>query len=152
MKNENNELFNSFTCIGFSTEKQKAMNELILFMLDKYIDYMIHGGDVTCGALCEDKDEDIPKMFFLYGMDLLLSGLFPEAYHILMQNYYDSKMSSLEGRKKFDDIRLQMLFVLQASLLLHEGRRKRFLEIANQFASNGLVNKKEYMDFFTDLI
>ena len=128
MKNENNELFNSFTCMGFSAEQQKVMNELIIFIIDKYIDYMIRGKEVTCDALCEDKDEDIPKMFFLYAMDLLLSGLLPEAFRILMQNYYDSKMSSLEGRKNFDDIRLQMLFVLQASLLLHEGRRKRFLD------------------------
>ena len=53
-------------------------------------------------------------------------------------------MASLAGADNLDTIRIQMLFVLYGSKLLHTGDREMFLEVANQFASNKLFDVNYY--------
>lgn len=139
MIDKKNILYNTFTCMGFSEEIQRSMNELILYMIDTYIDYAVKGNDLK-----EDHAGDMAKAYFCYALDLMFSGVYPETYQILMQNYYESKMASLSAADHSDAIRLQMLFVLYGSKLLHEGKREEFLEVANQFASNKLFDLSYY--------
>lgn len=137
-------LYNTFTCMGFSKEIQKSMNELILYMVDVYIDYTINDNDLYGNNLKEDNIDDIVKIYFCYSLELMYSGVFPDTYQILMQSYYESKMESLAGVDNLNAIRIQMLFVLYSSKLLHSGKKEEFLEVANQFISNRLFDVSYY--------
>lgn len=144
MIGEKNMLYNTLTCLGFSEELQQSMNELIVYMLDLYIAYYMEGKEPDSSNLKEDNANDIAKAYYCYALDLMLSGLYPEGYQIMMQSYYETKMASLASVENVQDIRIQMLFVLYGAKLLHEGNRERFLEVANQFASNKLFDASYY--------
>lgn len=139
-----NILYNTFTCMGFSEELQASMNELIKYVVETYIDYAVKGNELDSSDLKEDNVDDIAKKYFCYALELMFSGVFPDTYQILMQSYYESKMASLAGADNLDVIRIQMLFVLYGSKLLHTGNREMFLEVANQFASNKLFDVNYY--------
>lgn len=144
MIDEDNILYNTFTCMGFSEELQKSMNELIIYVVNTYIDYAVKGKDLDISSLKDENTDDIAKIYFCYALELMFSGVFPETYQILMQNYYEAKMDLLAGTDKLGDIRIQLLFVLYASKLLHAGDRDMFLEVANQFASNRIFDVNYY--------
>lgn len=137
-------LYNTFTCMGFSKELQTSMNELILYAVNTYIDYAINDKDLDTTNLKEDNLDDIAKIYFCYSLELIYSGVYPDTYQILMQSYYESKMVSLSGVDNLDAIRVQMLFVLYSSKILHSGNNEDFLEVANQFASNRLFDVNYY--------
>jgi len=128
----------------FSEEIQASMNELIKYVVDTYIDYAVKGKELDSSNLKEDSVNDIAKKYFCYALELMFSGVYPNTYQILMQSYYESKMDSLAGVDNLNAIRIQMLFVLYSSKILHTGDREMFLEIANQFASNKLFDVNYY--------
>lgn len=143
-------LYNTFTCIGLTEEAQKSMNELILFVTEAYIDYAVKGNDLGSNDLKEDQASDMAKIYFLYSLELMFSGVFPDTFHILVQSYYESKMLSLTGTENLEAIRMQMLFVLYGSKLLHSGKREEFLEVANQFASNRIFDVNYYKNILLE--
>lgn len=97
----------------------------------------------TCLGFSEELQQSMNELI-VYMLDLMLSGLYPEGYQIMMKSYYETKMVSLASVENVQDIRIQMLFVLYGAKLLHEGNRERFLEVANQFASNKLFDASYY--------
>lgn len=150
MIDNDNILYNTFTCIGLSEELQKSMNELIIFIMSTYIDYAVKGNDLSSNDLKEDNASDIARIYFHYSLELMFSGVFPGTYQVLMQNYYESKILSLSQAENLDAIRLQMLFVLHGSKLLHSGKREEFLEVANQFASNRVFDVDYYKNILLE--
>lgn len=130
--------------MGFSEELQATMNEIIKYVVDTYIEYVVKGNELNNSDLKEDNVDDIAKKYFCYAPELMFDGVFLDTYQILMQSYYESKMASLAGADNLDAIRIQMLFVLYGSKLLHTGDREMFLEVANQFASNKLFDVNYY--------
>lgn len=152
MISEDNVLYNTFTCLKFSEKLQTSINDLIIYITDSYIEYVLKGNEISKEELSNNNIDDIAKIFFLYSLDMMFSGVYPDTYQIMLQNYYESKMLSifLSQSDNINDIRVQMLFVLYGSKLLHMGKREEYLEVANQFASNKIFDLEYYKDIMID--
>lgn len=145
-----NKLYNTFTCLELSEELQKSMNELIIYITESYIEFVVKGNDLNNKDLNESNPNDIAKIYFHYSLEMMFSGVYPDTYQIMMQNYYESKMLLLISSKvdNLIDIRIQMLFVLYGCKLLHMGKREEYLEVANQFASNRIFD----IDYYKEIL
>jgi hypothetical protein len=138
--------------LKFSEKLQTSINDLIIYITDSYIEYVLKGNEISKEELSNNNIDDIAKIFFLYSLDMMFSGVYPDTYQIMLQNYYESKMLSifLSQSDNINDIRVQMLFVLYGSKLLHMGKREEYLEVANQFASNKIFDLEYYKDIMID--
>lgn len=147
MISENDILYNTFSCMNFSEETQKAINDIVIYSINAYIDYY-KGKSLEDLKREIDAEKNVAKSFYIYTLDLMLSGVFPETFCILTQNYYESTMQLIETQENIKTIRIQMLYVLYSSRLLHENNVNRFLEVANQFVSNKLFDVDYYKRIF----
>ena len=141
---ESDVLYNSFSCMNFTDEEQKAVNDIVIYSVNTYIDYFYKGKNLKVFKADLDIEKNIAKSFFIYTLDLMLSGVFPETFNILTQNYYESKMQLLTTEDNIEVVRVQMLYVLYTSKLLHQRKINDFLDVANQFASNKLFDADYY--------
>lgn len=138
MVDRSGELYNSFECMDFSEDLQKSINDLALYMVDSYVEISEKGGEIN------ETGTDLPKRFFGYALKLIFSGIYPETFEVLIQNYYESAIIKLLGDDDIESIRIRMLLVLQCSKLLHSGNKEQFLEVVNQFSSNRIFNISFY--------
>ena len=128
---------------------QYTMNEIATYSTEIYIESFINAKDLYNENLDECSFNNIAKNYFHFAMKLIWGGTLPTLFEIMMQNYYESKMLSLSSSNEMEAnilicVRLQMLFVLQGSKLLHMGKRDEYINFAQQATSNLVFKSEDY--------